>query len=126
MNHYKATNTSDGSIVEYDADVPQAAYLVAPWVNEMVIVAVDPPGQPVVPPVFIWTAFDFLRRFEVAERIAARTKATTDPVLDDFFSLLMKADNVHSDDPDVIAGMTYCVTVSVLTQARHDTIMSGV
>jgi hypothetical protein len=86
--------------------------------------AIPDPAAPA--PASSWqtmAAFDFLRSFQAAERIAARTKSATDPVLDDFYSLLLKADNVHSSDPDLIAGMNYLVSVGVLTQARHDIIM---
>lgn len=57
------------------------------------------------------SGFEFLRRFTVAERIAVRALAKTDPVAEDFLHILDSAiasgTAVWTDDPDLISGMGY-------------------
>ena len=64
------------------------------------------------------TRLEFLRRFTVQERVAARTLAATDPVVYDFLDLLSAALNVVPTDPDVQMGLGYLVSVGVLTADR--------
>lgn len=84
------------------------------------------PVEPEVPaPTVTWPRLDFLRRFNMGERIAIRTARATDPILNDFFSLLEQATNVHSDDPDTLAGMGYLVQQGLLSAARRDEILGA-
>ena len=64
------------------------------------------------------TRLEFLRRFTVQERVAARQLAASDPVVYDFLDLLGAALNVVPTDPDVQMGLGYLVSVGVLTADR--------
>lgn len=84
------------------------------------------PVEPEAPaPTLTWPRLDFLRRFNMGERIAIRAARASDPILDDFFSLLEQAENVVSTDPDTIAGMGYLVQQGHITAARRDQILGG-
>ncbi len=65
---------------------------------------------------------EFLRRFTVAQRIAARQLAKTDPIAEDFFDLLDKtiAQNgrVNLIDPDTVSGVGYLA--AALPEQRID------
>lgn len=84
------------------------------------------PTQPI--PSKLWAAFDFYRRFTSPERIAIRTLAKTDPIAEDFLHTLDAAiaskSNVLAEDSDTVAGLSYLVSQSVLTQQRMDEILS--
>lgn len=127
MNHYTVWNTLLGvCVAEYDADVPIPTFEIDPEYNganyetRLNGVAVDSSTTSLR-----WSAFDFLRRFTPAERVAARSLAKTDLIVEDFMDLLMKADNVISTDPDTQAGMDYLVANNVLTEARKNTILGA-
>lgn len=70
-----------------------------------------------------WATLDFLLRFTPAERILARKLRSTDPILNDFFSLLDLSDFVHSDDKNTRRGMGYLVMLGVLTAERMAAIL---
>ena len=59
-------------------------------------------------------AFDFYRRFTVAERVGIRTLAQTDPIAADFIATLdatiASGARVLANDPDLIAGLGYLQT----------------
>ena len=65
-------------------------------------------------PVAAWEAFDFYRRFTVAERVGIRTLAQTDPIAADFIATLdatiASGARVLANDPDLIAGLGYLQT----------------
>lgn len=89
------------------------------------VVVPDVAAPPVAAPVLEWERLVFLRRFTMAERIAIRTARATDPILNDFFSLLEEADTVHSNDPDVLAGTQYLVMTGYLTPGRRLAILGA-
>lgn len=70
-----------------------------------------------------WAPLDFLLRFTAPERMQARKLRATDPVLNDFFSLLDLSDAVHSDDKNTRMGMGYLVMLGVLTPERMAVIL---
>lgn len=70
-----------------------------------------------------WPTLDFLLRFTSTERITAHALRATDPVLNDFFSLLDKSDIIHSDDKNTRRGMGYLVMLKVLTAERMSVIL---
>ena len=72
-----------------------------------------------------WTAYRFLKRFTAQERRAIITKAKSDDNVADFQLLLTAAQEVISDDTDVLAGMDYLVAINVLTLARKNEILTG-
>lgn len=69
------------------------------------------PDAPEVAAPRVWPAFDFYRKFTMAEYIAIKELAKTDPVADYFLGTLDRAiasgSNVRSDDPDTIGGLAY-------------------
>jgi hypothetical protein len=124
MTTYAVIRKSDRvEVYRYTADAPIEWDGMGFDEYDHVVVPDPVPPPPPPPPRFVWTGIDFLRRFTVTERIAARTGRTTDPILNDFFSLLEMADIAHSDDQDVIAGMGYLVMIGILTAARRNEIL---
>ena len=71
----------------------------------------------------IWTAYEFLNRFTYSERAAYRNAAKTDDLVADFMGLAQAANEIISDNPVVIQGMDYLVSIGVLTQQRRDEIL---
>jgi hypothetical protein len=126
MTTFIVTRKSDAQeVYRYGAESP------VEWVGmELATHDHDPllePVEPVTPaPVLQWERLDFLRRFDMTERIAIRAARTADPILNDFFSLLENADIVHNDDPDTLAGMGYLVQQGHITAARRDQILGVV
>jgi hypothetical protein len=123
MPVYAVIRKSDQvEVLRYSAAVPQE-------VNGFDLIDYDhnelDPGAPPPPPVFEWERLVFLRRFSAQERIAIRAARTTDPILDDFFNLLEHAKTVHSNDPDMIAGMGYLVYKGLVTAERRDAILGS-
>lgn len=62
------------------------------------------------------TKLQFLRRFTSAERIAIR--ASTNPVIIDFMTLLDLAQDVRLDDPDTVAGVNYLESLNLIGEGR--------
>lgn len=75
-----------------------------------------------------WPAFDFYRKFTSQERIAIRSRAKTDPVVEDIYATLNAAvasgANVRDDDPDTVQGLTYLEGIGDLAQGRAAEILS--
>lgn len=71
------------------------------------------PVPPPAPEPRTITGIAFLRRFTLAQRIAIRALAATDPIVQDFMALLDAAiaagGDVYLDDPDTAAGVAYLV-----------------
>lgn len=110
------------------ADFPQGR-LVGPgervspgdgYVDGQFVPAVVPP---VTPPAAIITQLEFLRRFNVGERIAIRS--STDPIIVDFLHLLSLAQDVRLDDPDVVDGLSYLEQEALLATGRAAEIVAG-
>jgi hypothetical protein len=76
--------------------------------------------------IFTWTPLEFLRRLNASERIATRTRAKTDPIVEDFMDLLDRASEVRSDDADVSNGLKYLWAVGILQTGRVGEIMGVV
>ena len=70
-----------------------------------------------------WTAYQFLLRFTAEERAAFRAAALTDPLVADFQQLAQAAQEVINTDPMTIAGMSYLVSVNLLTEQRKNEIL---
>lgn len=126
MPTYIVTRKSDGQeVYRYggaDAPIEWVGFEFATHDHTVMPDPVDPPTPPSV---YEWPRLDFLRRFTMAERIPIRNARLTDPILNDFFSLLEQADIIHSNDPDTMAGMGYLVQQGLLTAARRDEILGG-
>lgn len=70
-----------------------------------------------------WTAYQFLLRFTPAERALFRSGAASDPALADFLQLAQAAQEVDAGDPMTLAGMSYLVSVGVLSEARRKVVL---
>lgn len=128
MNHYKATNTSDGSIVEYDADVPQAAHLLPPWTCESVSAAFIAPDAPVAPPPPVKiTQLAFLNRFTDPEAIAIdlASQGATVPAatLRRYMSKVTAATFIDLNDTDTRAGVLALETATLIATGRSTVIL---
>ena len=73
----------------------------------------------------IWSRIEFLRRFTAAERITIRTAAKQSPALDDFMFLLDSANEVHSDNADVLAGLSMLEAAGLIGKGRSVEILNG-
>lgn len=128
MSKFTVWNTEANiCVAEYEADVARPTYEIDPAYNGLHFETREENGG-VIPAGSVqlrWTSFDFLRRFTAAERVAARTLAKTNPIIEDFMDLLGKAENVLSSDPDTQAGMGYLVMQGVLTVERMNEILSN-
>lgn len=69
--------------------------------------------------------YQFLNRFTATERIAARTLAKTDPVVEDILFMVQNAQGVYLTDPATAQGLAYLQSVGVLTAARAAEILNG-
>ena len=70
-----------------------------------------------------WTKYEFLMRMTAAERIAIRSKATTDPVVEDFMHMLDISGDVVRSNPVVLQGLNYLVSVGCLDASRVGVIL---
>lgn len=70
-------------------------------------------------------AIDFMRRFTTGERIAIRAARASDPVLDDFFDLLVVAGSVMVTDLDMVAGVGYLVQQGLIAAERAPEILEA-
>lgn len=70
-----------------------------------------------------WTAYQFLLRFTPAERALFRSGAASDPALADFLQLAQAAQEIDAGDPITLAGMSYLVSVGVLSEARRKEVL---
>lgn len=68
------------------------------------------------------TKLEFLARFTGAERIAVRTAAKTDGVIEDFMELLKITDVIHPNHPMAQQGLSYLVSLGILTTERAEVI----
>lgn len=123
MTTYAVIRTVDGAeIYRYQADAPiewaGCEFASHQHVEVPNVVVETMPRPPVV-----WSQTEFLKRFEIAERIAARDRAKTDPFMDDLWGLLTSSPVVHSNDPDVVRGLGYMVQIGLLTVERRNQII---
>ena len=124
MTTYTVHRRKDGAeVYRYTADAPVewAGLELATHTHDAAPDAA-PPAPPTRAPQE-WTPADFLLRFTSAERILARKLRDSDPVLDDFFSLLELSDLVHSDNKNTRRGVGYLVMLGVLTAERMAAIL---
>ena len=75
-------------------------------------------------PVRSLSKLEYLRRFTAQERIAIRTVAKTDPVLEDFMVLMDLATEINLDDPDTVSGLHMLEAAGLLDQGRAAEILS--
>ena len=96
------------------------------WVNPPAPVPV-PPVPPVPQYATTMTPIEFRLLFVSAERIAIKTAAKTDPIVEDFWSIINDPEltQVNVADPQIIEALDYLVTLTILTPARETAILLG-
>ena len=72
-----------------------------------------------------WDRIDYLRRLTMAERMAIRALAETDPVVADIVDLQRNAAVIRSNDPDLLMALDYLTAVGVLAVGRKGEILNG-
>ena len=110
---------------EVGDDIVRGATLVnGVWTNPPA-----PPAPPAPVPQYstTMTPIEFRLLFVSAERIAIKTAAKTDPVVEDFWSLINDPElaQVNVADAQIIEALDYLVAIAILTQARETTILLG-
>ena len=125
MSHWVVTRKSDGAeVYRYQHDFPiewsGMEFATHDHLEEAELVTEPAPAG-----VKVWTPIDFLRRFTPQERINIRAAAQVSPELDDFMFLLQAAQEVRSDNADVIAGLTLLTQAGLLAAGRKQEILHG-
>ena len=127
MTCFVITRKSDGvEITRYAATTPveQIDGLAVPFTDfehtELADGAVD-----VTPTSYTWIKLQYLRRFTQAERIAIRGAATQSAELDDYLDLLALAEEVKSDDHDIVAALNMLECAGLLAPGRAQEILNG-
>lgn len=129
MPIYNVIRKSDGQqVYRYHADAPvewDGMEFATHDHIEYVEPVVNPDGSISVPVVQVWTQVEWLRRFDQAERIAIRTAAKVNDVVDDYIRLMDAATEIRSDDPDVIAALTMLEGAGLIGAGRAGEILNG-
>lgn len=126
MTTYAVHRRTDGvELMRYTADavVEWQGCELATCTHDIVP---DPAAAPPAPAAQIeWTKVEFLRRFSAQERIAIRTLAKDNPMIDDFMQLMSEAPSIHNDDRDVLQALAYLTHLGVLAAGRAAEIVGG-
>jgi hypothetical protein len=80
----------------------------------------NPPG-----PRRVMLPLDFFKLFTDAEKLAIATAAVQNAQVLLWFQMASAASIINLDDPDLIQGMAGLLSNNLITQDRHDRIMSG-
>lgn len=111
---------SDGvEVCRYIADAPE------PWKgwefdthDHVPLPEPEPEPTAPAPAGVTLTKLEYLRRFTAEERIAIRTVAKTNVVLEDYLALLELAEEVRTDDPDTVAAVQLLEAAGLLAAGR--------
>lgn len=125
MTTYVVSRKSDQvEVYRYNADAPIEWAGMEFATHDHAGEAVDGPEDvPVV--AMVWTKLEYLRRFTQAERIAIRGVAKMVPELDDYLQLLELADEVRSDDPDIVGALAMLEGAGLIGAGRAGEILNG-
>lgn len=75
--------------------------------------------------VHVWTVLEYKRRFTQEERIAIRGASGQSQELDDYLDLLKDAQEVRSDDPDILKALADLEQFRLIAQGRAQEILNG-
>lgn len=64
------------------------------------------------------TKLEYLRRFTTEERVAIRSAAASNPVLDDYLKLMELAQEINLDDQDTVAAVTMLEQAGLIAAGR--------
>lgn len=73
----------------------------------------------------VMTKLEFLRRFTQEERVAIRTVAKSNPVLEDYMAMIDLAQDIDTSDPDTQAGVRMLEAAGLLATGRADEVLHG-
>lgn len=73
----------------------------------------------------VMTKLEFLRRFTQEERVAIRTVAKSNPVLEDYMAMIDLAQDIDTSDPDTQAGVRMLESVGLIGAGRAQEILNG-
>ena len=117
---YRYTIDAAGPIVFAETDVfPPSGFRQEEVLPEV------PPKQPVYGGQRVLPRTDFLRLFTQAERMAIRTEAKQNAVLEDFMALMDSNPTTNLDDPDTVAGVTLLEQAGLIGAGRAVEILNG-
>lgn len=127
MTEFIVTRKSDGvEIYRYGADAPIEIDGMG-FADHDHTPAPDSPDTVTDVPIvsMTWTKLAYLRRFTQSERIAIRDAAKNSPELADYLELLALAEEIKSDDPDIIAALAMLEGGGLLAAGRAQEILNG-
>lgn len=126
--HFVIRNTRSGlNVAEYDAPEAMPPYKFDEAYAGADFSTFDEQGNEVTfaNDFRVWSILEFKRRLTQPERVAIRTVAKENPVVEDFMDMLDSATEVRSDDPDVIGGLQLMEAAGLLAQGRAEQIING-
>lgn len=128
MTTYLVTRKSDGTeVYRYQSDAP------IEWTG-MEFADYDHTAQAEINPDGsiegtvtgrVMTKLEFLRRFTQEERVAIRTVAKSNPVLEDYMAMIDLAQDIDTSDPDTQAGVRMLESVGLIGAGRAQEILNG-
>lgn len=122
MPHYVVTDQQNSEIIRYSAAVVQSHdYPLDLYTHT----EFDPDVGPIVTTGRTMTKLEYLRRFTQAERIAIRTVAASNPVLDDYMQLLELATEINTADPDTVAAVHMLEAAGLIAAGRAGEILNA-
>lgn len=127
MTTYIVTNKTTGAeVYRYQNDTP-VEWSGMEFATHDHTAQVDPVEAVTDVPVvaMTWTKLEYLRRFTQDERIAIRTAAKTVPQLDDYLELLTLAEDIRSDDPDIVGALQMLEGAGLMAPGRAQEILNG-
>lgn len=127
MTIYVVTDKATGAeVYRYNAEAP-VEWIGMEFVTHehTAVVEVAPDGAIVGQSSRILTKLEYLRRFTQDERVAIRTAAKANAVLEDYLALLELAEEVNLGDADTIAAVQMLEAAGLLAAGRAGEILNG-
>ena len=135
MPHYRATNLTTDEVIEYDADLPQAAHLTAGWRLTELVTVEPAPGVPTDTRVYggrrRLTKLEFLGLLTDEEYVgilmAAKQSVQIEAWIEKMKLATPEADgtSVDLDDPRTQGGVQALEVVGLLAAGRAEVILNG-
>lgn len=126
MSVFVVTRKADGAEVYRYASAAQIEWQGMEFVtHDHTLLPDESVVEPPAPSPMVWTKLEYLRRFTQDERIAIRATAEAVPALADYLALMELAEEVRSDDPDVIGALMMLEGAGLLAAGRAEEILNG-
>lgn len=129
MPYYQVLRKSDGvQVYTYQTESDPIEWAGMEFVthDHLLVVPVNPDGS-IEGSVTgrVMTKLEFLRRFTQDERVAIRTLAKTNVVLEDYMAMIDLAQEIDTSDPDTQAGVQMLETVGLIAAGRANEVLYG-